>query len=206
MVFCRYFIFLISLCFSSVISGQSQSVILIIGDSISSAYGIERGEGWVSLLSQRLQQQGYPYHVINASISGDTTQNGLYRLPAALEKYSPSIVVLELGGNDGLRGLSLKEMRSNLVKMIEHAQRHKAVVVLIGMRIPPNYGKRYTDAFYDVYVELAEQYNLAFVPFLLESIGGNDGLMQADGLHPAQQAQPIIMNNVWPHLQPLLVR
>lgn len=187
----------ISLATLSEASAKASRAILVVGDSISAAYGIRPGHGWVSLLSQRLKQSGYDYTVINASISGDTTQNGVYRMSSALDEYRPGIVIIELGGNDGLRGLPLQQMRNNLARMIEMAQQRKAQVVLTGIRIPPNYGKPYTDAFYRVYQDLARSYDIAFVPFLLDSVGGHDQLMQADGIHPTEQAQPLILDNVW---------
>ena len=183
---------------------QASPVILVVGDSLSAAYGIDPAQGWVSLLGQRLQQKGFPHRVVNASISGDTSQNGLYRLGAALDKHQPDIVILELGGNDGLRGLSLQQLRNNLAAMIEMSQQHDARVLLVGIRIPPNYGKPYTQAFYRTYEELARTYRTALVPFLLDAVGGRDRLMQADGIHPKAQGQPIMLDNVWPHLKPLL--
>ncbi len=178
--------------------------ILVVGDSISAAYGIRPGQGWVALLDKRLKQSGYDYRVVNASISGDTTQNGVYRMAAALDKHKPRMVIIELGGNDGLRGLSLQQMRNNLARMIEMAQQRRVQVVLAGIRIPPNYGKLYTEAFYRVYEELARRYNIAFVPFLLDSVGGHDQLMQADGIHPGEAAQGIILDNVWRVIKPRL--
>lgn len=179
-------------------------VILVVGDSLSAAYGIDPEQGWVSLLGQRLRQKGFPHRVVNASISGDTTLNGVSRLRAALDKYQPALVIIELGGNDGLRGLSLQQMRTNLARMIELAQQQRARVLLVGMRIPPNYGRPYTEAFYGIYRELAEKYQTGLVPFLLDGIGGRDELMQADGIHPTAAAQPLMLDNLWPHLQPRL--
>lgn len=189
---------------SSYASADNRPAILVVGDSISAAYGIDPQQGWVALLQQRLRQKGFPHQVVNASISGDTTENGVYRFQSALDKYKPVMVILELGGNDGLRGLSLQQMRANLARMIEQAQRQQARVMLAGMRIPPNYGKRYTDAFYNIYPELSRQYDTLLVPFLLDAVGGNGALMQNDGIHPNTQAQPIILDNVWKVLQPQL--
>lgn len=183
---------------------QPSPVILVVGDSLSAAYGIDPQQGWVSLLGQRLQQQGFPYRVVNASISGDTTQNGVYRIQAALDKHDPAIVIIELGANDGLRGLPLQQMRDNLARMIELSRQHRAQVLLVGMRIPPNYGKAYTDAFYDIFRTLAKKYQIQRVPFLLDGVGGHDQLMQADGLHPTAAAQPKMLDNLWPYLKPAL--
>jgi len=180
------------------------SAVLLFGDSLTAAYGIDQAKGWGALLEQRIKQNNIPYRVINASISGDTTQNGLSRLSTSLTKHQPDVVIIELGANDGLRGLSLTQMKNNLARMIELAQQKNAQVVLVGIRIPPNYGKRYTEAFYETYVSLAKHYNVVLIPFLLKSIGGEQHLMQADGLHPNEKAQPLIVDNVWPYLLPLL--
>lgn len=179
-------------------------VIMVMGDSISAAYGIPPEKGWVSLLSERLQRQSFPHRVVNASISGDTTANGVYRMPEALEKHRPSLVIIELGGNDGLRGLSLDRMKKNLARMIEMALDADARVVLAAIRIPPNYGRRYTRAFYRTYEQLAQHYDVPLVPFLLESVGGRQAFIQDDGLHPTESAQPIILDNVWRVIEPQL--
>ncbi|WP_425454109.1 arylesterase [Kushneria sinocarnis] len=163
--------------------------------------GVERSEGWVSLLRERL---GDAHQVVNASTSGDTTAGGLSRLPEALERTRPDIVLLELGGNDGLRGLSLEQMKSNLAQMIEQSRAAGARVGLLGIRIPPNYGQAYTEAFRAIYPELAQRYEIPLVPFLLEGVALNDELMQSDGIHPNAEGQPIILDNVWPVLQGLL--
>jgi len=204
-------VLLFLLCISSITALQPgyaaanrPPVIMVVGDSISAAYGMPPQSGWVSLLSERLQRHSFPHRVVNASISGDTTANGVYRLPSALEQHKPAMVIIELGGNDGLRGLSLERMRNNLAQMIEMTQASSAQVVLAGIRIPPNYGKRYTEAFYRVYEQLARQYQVPLVPFLLDSVGGKDGLMQSDGLHPTETAQPIILDNVWQVIRPHL--
>ncbi|MCV6604482.1 MAG: arylesterase [Porticoccaceae bacterium] len=184
----------------------SAQAILVLGDSLSSAYNMSQRQGWVNLLQQKLTQE-YPqrrYKVVNSSTSGDTTAGGLNRLPDMLAKHQPEIVIIELGGNDGLRGLSLKQMRRNLHRMIELSRKNDARVVLAGMHIPPNYGQRYTEKFHQVFVELGEQADVALVPFLLENVGGVSELIQADGLHPNAKAQPVILDNVWPHLVPLL--
>jgi len=181
-----------------------QPTIMVLGDSLSSGYGLELSQGWVSLLQQRLEQAGYPHRVVNASISGDTSRGGLARLPAALASHQPDIVILELGGNDGLRGLSLEALAQNLAAMIERSQQAGARVALAEIRIPPNYGPRYTKKFQALYGELAERYQLPLIPFLLDGVADNNGLMQADGVHPRAEAQPRILDNVWPVLAPLL--
>lgn len=179
-------------------------VILVVGDSLSAAHGIDRQKGWTGLLQQRLGQQGFPHRVVNASISGDTTAGGLARLPAALEQHRPAIVILELGANDGLRGLSLVQVRRNLGRMIDLAQQHGARVLLLGMRMPPNLGPLYTEKFQAVYRELAQEKRVPLVPFLLEGVARDPALMQSDGLHPNGAAQPRLLDNVWPLLLPLL--
>ena len=178
--------------------------ILVVGDSLSAGYGIELRDGWVALLQQRLTRQGYPYTVVNASISGDTTAGGRARLAGALKRHHPQIVILELGANDGLRGLPLRETRANLEAMIKAAQSAGARVLLIGMQLPPNYGPDYTGKFRAIYQELAQRYNLSLVTFLLEGVALTPKLMQPDGLHPRAAAQPRLLDNVWPYLEQLL--
>jgi len=175
--------------------------LLVMGDSLSAAYGIEREEGWVNLLADRLEGE---VQVINASISGETTSGGLQRFADILGQQQPDIVLIELGGNDGLRGLSPNQMQANLATMIEQSQEADARVLLLGIDIPPNYGQAYRDAFTGVFHSLAEEYDVPLVPFLLEDIALNDALMQSDGIHPTADAQPIILDNVWPALEPLL--
>ena len=190
------------------VSAQAESpVILVFGDSISAGYGLARVEqGWVALLQTRLKQQEYGYQVINASVSGETTAGGLARLPRALMLHQPKIVVLELGGNDGLRALPMPQMRANLARMVDLARAAGADVLLLGMRMPPNYGPDFTELFRSSYSELARDKKLPLVPFLLEDIALNPGLMQADGVHPNEQGQPKLLDNVWPSLKPLLRR
>ena len=178
--------------------------ILVIGDSLSAAHGIQVQAGWVALLQQRLNAQGYSHQVVNASISGDTTANGLARLPQALSKYRPEIVIIELGGNDGLRGLPLAHMQHNIAAMITKARTRGAKVLLVGVFLPPNYGRAYVEKFRAVYRELAAQHDAPLVPFLLEGVATRTDLMQSDGIHPTAQAQPIMVDNVWPYLEPLL--
>ena len=179
--------------------------IVVLGDSLSAGYGIQVQQGWVNLLSQRLATEGYGYRVVNASVSGETTQGGLARLPRALELHQPAIVIVELGGNDGLRGLPLAASRANLEQIIEKARAAKARVLLLGMVIPPNYGPRYGQEFRDMFATLAARYPVAFVPFLLDQVALNPELMQADGIHANARGQPLLLNNVWPKLKPLLL-
>jgi len=178
--------------------------ILVLGDSLSAGYGIDVRDGWVNLLAQRLRKQGYPHTVVNASISGETTAGGFTRLPAALQRHRPEVVILELGANDGLRGLSLAQTRANLESMIKAAQAAGGRVLLVGIHLPPNYGPEYTRKFRGVYDDLVRRYRLAYAPFLLEGVALTPGLMQADGLHPRASAQPRLLDNVWPYLEPLL--
>lgn len=178
--------------------------ILVVGDSLSAAYGMAAEQSWVSLLQDRLRVQGYEYHVVNASISGDTTQGGRYRLPRSLTRFRPDIVIIELGGNDGLRGLPLEVTRGNLQKMVEACQEAGAIVVLAGIRIPPNYGQAYVQDFHAIYRDLAEQYGLLLIPFILEHIALDPELMLADGIHPNVAGQEALLNNVWPALLPAL--
>jgi acyl-CoA thioesterase-1 len=182
----------------------SSRTILVFGDSLSAALGIRPEQGWVALLAQRLQAQGYGYQVVNASVSGETSAGGLERLPRALQLHEPAIVILELGANDGLRGLPVSATRANLARMVELAQAAHARVLLVGMRIPPNYGPRYTEGFAAVYSELAQHYHLPLVPFLLEKVALDPALMQADGLHPNAAAEPAVLDTLWPYLKPLL--
>ncbi len=179
-----------------------RTTVLVWGDSLSSAYGIAREAGWVAKLTERLATRGV--EVVNASISGETTQGGLTRLPRAIEKHRPALVILELGGNDGLRALSLAQTEANLAAMIELAQGAGAKVLLLGMRIPPNYGPAYTEAFAAIYPKLAKRYGTGLVPFFLEGVATDPALMQADGIHPTAEAQSALLDNVWPHLEPLL--
>ncbi|MCW8874055.1 MAG: arylesterase [Xanthomonadales bacterium] len=178
--------------------------IVIVGDSLSAAYGMELSESWPSLLQQRLDQDGHAYRVFNSSIAGETTQGGLTRLPRLLEQHEPEIVIVELGGNDGLRGLPIEVTRGNLSSMIEQSLAAGAKVLLAEMRIPPNYGRTYTEQFNGTYAELAGQHGIVLLPFLLQDIALEPGLMQADGIHPTAAAQPIILDQFWAALEPLL--
>ncbi len=186
------------------VAAADKPVLLVVGDSLSAAYGMEAAQGWVALLQRRLDAQGYAYRVINASVSGETTSGGRARLPALLKQHRPAIVLIALGGNDGLRGLPVAQMRGNLQGMIDAARAGGARVLLAGVRLPPNYGPAYTGEFHRVYRDLARSERTALVPFLLEGIDLDLTLMQDDRLHPASAAQARILDNVWPALQPLL--
>lgn len=172
-------------------------VILVMGDSLSAAYGIEQREGWVNLLQQRLSGQGYLHQVANASISGETSSGGLTRIESELERLRPSIVIIALGANDGLRGLSLKALKRNLGGMVERAEAYKARVLLIGMRLPPNYGPVYNGRFQKIFRELAKEHDTVLLPFLLEGLEGKRELFLADAFHPNAEAQPLILELVW---------
>ena len=178
--------------------------IVIFGDSLSAAYGIKQDEGWVALLQQRLALNKQNYQVVNASISGETTSSGLSRFADMLKQQKPNIVVIALGGNDGLRGLKVSDIKTNLDKMILQAKAINAQVLLLGVKIPPNYGLKYSQQFSQNYAELAKKYRLALVPFFLDGVAGNPKLIQADGLHPVAAAQPKILDNVWPILIKIL--
>jgi acyl-CoA thioesterase-1 len=178
--------------------------ILVFGDSISAGYGIRVEHGWVSLLARKISQSGYGFSVVNASVSGETTAGGLARLPHALDVQKPKILILELGGNDGLRSLPLSSTQDNLDRMIALARGREVTVLLVGMRMPPNYGERYTTGFQKMYADLAEKYQLALVPFLLEKVALEPNLMQADGIHPTEAGQPLLLDTLWPTLAPLL--
>ena len=178
--------------------------LMVFGDSLSAAYGIEEESGWVTLLTNRIEDEDWPYRVINGSISGETTTGGLVRLPAMLDSYQPDLVILELGGNDGLRGLPLATLKQNLLKMVDLVEASGGKILLTGIQIPPNYGPRYTVPFFRIYGELAEERSLALVPFLIEGIPQQPELMQNDGIHPKAEAQFMIVENVWPFLEPML--
>jgi acyl-CoA thioesterase-1 len=182
----------------------SDRTILVLGDSLSAAYGIRPEQGWVTLLTQRLKAQGYGYEVVNASVSGETSSGGLQRLPRALEIHHPGMVILELGANDGLRGLPLSVTRENLTKMVQLSQAAGARVLLVGIRIPPNYGPRYANEFAGIYPALAKQLHLPLVPFLLDKVALDPALMQEDGLHPKASGEPQVLETVWQQLEPLL--
>jgi len=178
--------------------------LLVLGDSLSAEYGLARGTGWVALMEQRIQEKKLSVTVTNASISGDTTSGGLARLPALLKKYQPNVVIIELGGNDGLRGLPLSASEQNFRAMISACQEAKAKVVLVGMQIPPNYGKTYTDQFTGMYGKIAKELKLPLVPFLLEGVADKPELFQADHIHLIAAAHPRMLDNVWPVVLPLI--
>lgn len=183
-----------------------QQTLLVLGDSLSAAHNIELEQGWVALLEQRLQQTQPDWQVINASISGETSSGGLTRLPELLQQHEPELVLLELGANDGLRALPTRQLQNNLEAMIKQIRATPAEVLLLGMQIPDNYGPVYQQRFAAVYADLAEQYKLVLVPFLLDGVANRPELMQADGLHPKASAQSKILDNVWPSVQAQLKR
>lgn len=183
------------------VEGEPAPTVLIVGDSLSAGYGIDLSERWTALLQQRFDAQGYEYRVVNASISGDTTSGGLTRLRTALPRYRPALVVIELGGNDGLRGLPIRTMRGNIEGMIRLSAEAGAQVALLGMRIPTNYGQRYADSFHAVYGKLAARYDTALVPFFLDGVAQDRSLMQADGIHPTAEAQAQLLENAWPAIR-----
>lgn len=178
--------------------------IVVVGDSLSAAYGLKREQGWVALLDDKLEDEGYPHTLLNASISGETTAGGLRRLPDLLDKHAPEIVIIELGGNDGLRALSIETMRANLQKMVELSQAAQAHVLLLGMRIPSNYGPAYTESFHAVFGEVAAERGTALVDFFLDPVALKPQYFQSDRIHPKASAQPLMLEHVWPTLGPLL--
>lgn len=192
---------LLLVLFATTLTAKS---ILVLGDSLSAGYGIKLEEGWVALLQQKLNEEKKFYTLINESISGDTSAGGLARIDDILTRYKPEIMLLELGANDGLRGLSPKIMKHNLEQIILRAKKRQIRVLLLAMRIPPNYGKRYVDMFYNVYPSLAKEMNIPYVPFILENIALDKKMMQKDGLHPNAKAQPLIMDKIWKHFIPIL--
>jgi acyl-CoA thioesterase-1 len=200
----RFFVLLI-LIFTGLPANADAPAILVFGDSISAGYGLAHVEqGWVGMLRAKLKDEGYGYQVVNASVTGETTAGGLARLPRALALHHPRVVILELGGNDGLRALPIDQMRSNLGKMVDLAVDSGAQVLLLGMRIPPNYGPEFTEKFFAVFADVARDKKTPLVPFLLNDIALSPNLMQADGVHPNELGQPKLLDNVWPRLRPLL--
>ncbi len=185
------------------ISAMAKSIV-VVGDSISAGYGIEVQLGWVALLQNKLTDLHSGYVISNESISGDTSAGGLARLEQILSRHKPDIVLVELGANDGLRGLSPAEMKNNLTEITRRSQNVGAKVMLLGMKIPPNYGKRYVEMFYEVFPQLSAELKIPYVPFILEEVALNPEMMQADGLHPNELAQPVIAEKVWGYLQALL--
>lgn len=179
-------------------------MVLVFGDSLSAGYGIRLEQGWVQLLAQKITKEAYGFQVVNASVSGETTAGGAARLQRALDLHKPSVVMIELGGNDGLRGLPVSDARANLEQMVKLALAEKAKVLLLGIRMPPNYGARYVADFAAMYPEIARKYRLPLVPFLLDKVVTVPGLMQADGIHPNEAGQPQVLANVWSVAAPLL--
>jgi len=188
---------LVSVLYSTLVHAEPPTI-LVFGDSLSAAYGIPKDQGWVNLMQSRLKANSYPHQVINASISGETTSGGLSRFPAILSEYKPSIVMIELGANDGLRGLPISDMQKNLEQMIQASLQMHAKVILLGMMIPPNYGQKYTQEFSNTYQLLATKYKLGLVPFFLDKVAGKPELIQDDGLHPKTIAQMMLLDNIWP--------
>ncbi len=196
----------LTLVFFATCAYSASKTVLVLGDSLSAEYGIARGAGWVTLLEQRLKAEQIDASIVNASISGETTSGGKARLSELLGQHRPSIVVIELGGNDGLRGLPLASAEANLRAMIQESQKAKAKVLLVGMQIPPNYGREYADRFSGLYQKLSKEAKVPLVPFLLEGVANRPQLFQADRIHPLAEAQPIMLDNIWPHLKSLLQR
>ncbi|WP_107979508.1 arylesterase [Pseudoduganella sp. UC29_71] len=191
--------------FSAAASAYSApKTVLVLGDSLSAEYGLARGAGWVALLEQKLQAQKIDARIVNASVSGETTSGGRTRLPALLSKHKPAIVVIELGANDGLRGLPVAAAEANLRAMVTQARGAGAQVLLVGMRMPPNYGRDYADKFFAMFGALSKDVKAPLAPFMLDGVADKTELFQADRLHPLASAHPIILGNIWPHLQPLL--
>jgi len=197
--------FIVSLfLFASFAHAKQTPVIVVFGDSLSAAYGIKPSEGWVNLLQKRLVQQGYKHKVVNASISGETTMGGLTRLPRVLEVHQPALLIIALGANDGLRGLSTQQMRQNLEKMVTMARENNSKVLLIGMQIPPNYGPVYTRQFSKAFEKVSAHLQTPLIPFLLDGIGDKREYFQPDQLHPTARAQPILLDNLWKTIKKLL--
>ena len=188
-------------------SGSAYSApktVLVLGDSLSAEYGLNRGSGWVALLEQKLKNEKIAARIVNASISGETTSGGRARLPALLNEHKPDVVIIELGANDGLRGQSVAAAEANLRAMMEQSTSQKARVLLVGMRMPPNYGRSYTESFFSMYGNLSSQFKAPLVPFMLEGVADKPALFQADRLHPNATAHPIILANIWPQFLPLV--
>lgn len=207
------FVFVLNLLTSFIVPSSAiaetraeTKTILVYGDSLSAAYGIPREQGWVSLLEKRIAEQRLPYRIVNASVSGETTSGGLSRFPANLRQHKPDLVILELGANDGLRGLSVSDMQRNLSEIIQAARATKAEVLLLGMMMPPNYGHRYAQDFKASFTQLALKFKIPLVPFFLDGVAANPELVLDDGVHPTSAGQPRILDNVWTELGPLLTK
>ncbi|MBK1653645.1 arylesterase [Allochromatium vinosum] len=200
----RLLILIATLCLPLGAAAAEAPVVLVLGDSLSAGYGIDTERGWVAQLAARIERAGLPHRVVNASLSGETTVGGLTRLPALVERHRPAVLVIELGANDGLRGWDFAVMRENLTRLVVQGREAGARVLLIGVRLPPNYGASYTDGFQAVFMEVAAEQGVPLVPTLLKGVAEDWSLMQADGLHPTAEAQERILDNVWPTLQPVL--
>ena len=184
--------------------GADRPTVLVFGDSLSAGFGIEVDQSWTSLLQTRLEEQGYEHRVVNASIGGETTEGGASRIATAIETFAPDLIILELGGNDGLRGIPPDRMKGNLNKIIGSSTASGAAVVLLGIRIPPNYGQRYIEAFENVFREVAAEHDVPWIEFFMEGIALNEELMQGDGIHPNAAAQPVLLDNAWPMISAAL--
>ncbi len=189
---------------SSAAQSAEPPTVLVFGDSLSAGYGIDVDQSWTSLLQARLQEQGYEHRVVNASISGETTEGGATRITSAIETFEPEVVVLELGGNDGLRGFPPARMKDNLSTIVAISKESGAAVVLLGITIPPNYGEKYIEMFEDVYRQVAEEYEVPWIEFFMEGVALKEELMQDDGIHPNAAAQPILLDNAWPMISDAL--
>ena len=203
-LFVRLLLFSVFIPLNAISADSHLPAILVFGDSLSAAYGIEEEEGWVSLLDKRIKGEGLAFRVVNGSVSGETSTGGVERLPSMLKTYRPRVVILELGGNDGLRGLPLELITNNLNKMVDMIHETGSSALLAGIQIPPNYGTRYTVPFTKLFYKIAETKQIGFIPFLIDGIPQQPELMQDDGIHPKAEAQVLILNNVWPHLLNLI--
>jgi acyl-CoA thioesterase-1 len=192
------------LVLAAALAHSAPKTVLVLGDSLSAEYGLTRGSGWVALLEQKLKAEKIDANIVNASISGETTSGGRARLPALLAQHKPALVVIELGANDGLRGLPVAAAEANMRAMVELARKNNAQVLLVGMRMPPNYGRDYTERFFGMYKTVATQLKAPLVPFMLEGVAEKPALFQADRLHPTAQAHPVILANIWPKFLPLV--
>ncbi len=186
------------------VAASESPVLLILGDSLSAGFGMDREFSWVHLLEMRLQERGHSYRILNSSISGDTTQGGLARLPRLMDRYQPEIIIIELGANDGLRGIDPGITRGNMTRMIQHGQKGGAQVLLAGIKLPPNYGTAYLEQFESMYADLASKFDTLLVPFFMEGVVFKSELLQADGIHPNEKGQPVLLENIWQVLEPVL--
>ena len=202
-VILSFLLFVFSLVFQ-VSEADDPPVILILGDSLSAGFGMNADDSWVHLLEIRLQERGHSYRILNSSISGDTTQGGLARLPRLLDRYQPEIVIIELGGNDGLRGIDPDVTRKNMTLMIQQSQQNDASVLLAGIKLPPNYGVAYLEQFESMYADLAAKFDTLLVPFFMDGVVFEPGMLQVDGIHPNEKGQPVLLENVWEVLAPEL--